>query len=76
MKVFELLEKKGYEPNFKLLDASPKKPHTQAEILRATAELHDRIERQALHYGGLINHQTGAIDNKASIFYPAQIAHK
>jgi hypothetical protein len=75
MKVSELFEAKGYEPNFKLLDASPSKPLTHAEVMVAMAELHDRVHRQAEHYGGKINRKTGKIDNGQSIFYHAQIAH-
>jgi hypothetical protein len=75
MKVSELFEAKGYEPNFKLLDASPSKPLTHAEVMVAMAELHDRVHRQAEHYGGKIDRKTGKIDNKSSIFYHAQIAH-
>jgi hypothetical protein len=76
MKVKELFEKRGYEPNFKLLDASPDKPLTQDEIMAAMDELFDRVHRQAEHYGGKINRKTGKIDIKRHKLLPAVIAHK
>ena len=75
MKVSELLEAKGYEPNFKLLDATPSKPLTHAEVMVAMAELYDRVHRQAEHYGGEIDRKTGKIDRSKHKFYHAQIAH-
>jgi hypothetical protein len=75
MKVAELLEAEGYEPDFKLLDASPSKPLTHAEIMKAMDELHDRIERQATNYGGKVNRKTGKVDRSKHKFFHAQIAH-
>lgn len=76
MKVTELFEVRGYEPKFKLLDASPEKPLTQDEVMAAMDELYDRVHRQAEHYGGKIDRKTGKIDAKHHKFLPAVIAHK
>lgn len=70
-------EKREAEANdsFDLLDGTnPSKPYTPGEILKAMAELHRRIERQAAHYGGKIDQKTGKIDRSAHKFYDAQIA--
>lgn len=75
MKVHELLEAKGYEPDFKLLDASPSKPLTHAEVMVAMAELHDRVHRQQDLYGGKVDRKTGKVDISKHQFVHAQIAH-
>lgn len=67
-------EKEGYEPNFDMLDATPKKPVSLQRIQGAMDELHDRIERQAANYGGKVNRKTGKVNRKRHRFYHAQIA--
>ena len=79
MKISELLEAEAYDPNFKMLDGTnPAKPYTQAEIMKAMAQLHARVHRQAEHYGGnpkkTVNRKTGKVDTTDHRFYDAQIA--
>lgn len=60
--------------NFHMLDATPSVPYSKEVIMKAMAELHRRIERQAVNYGGKIDHKTGKIDRSKHRFYDAQIA--
>lgn len=63
--------------DFELLDAtSPDRPYTPAEIMKAMAELHRRIERQAANYGGDVDHKTGKIDRSKHRYFDAKIARK
>ena len=75
MKVAELFETE-YDPDFKLLDASPSRPYTQAEIMKAMGQLHARVHRQAEHYGAKMDPKTGKLDRSKHKFLPAIIAHK
>lgn len=70
MKVSEL-----FDPNFKLLDASPSKPLDQATVMAAMKQLHARVERQSNLYGGKIDRKTGKIDRSKHQFVPAEISH-
>ena len=70
MKVAEL-----FDPNFKLLDATPSKPIDQKTVMAAMKQLHARVHRQAELYGGEVNHKTGKIDRSKHRFVHAQIAH-
>jgi hypothetical protein len=64
-----------FDPNFKLLDASPSKPLDAKTVMAAMKQLHARVERQADLYGGKIDPKTGKIDKSKHRFVPAQIAH-
>jgi hypothetical protein len=73
VKVSELLED-SYDPAFKMLDIDPSPPHTHDKIMAAMAQLHARVERQALNYGNRVS-RTGRL-LKTHKFYPARIAAK
>jgi hypothetical protein len=62
------------DDSFPMLDATPEKPYSKEVIMKAMAELHRRIERQAANYGGKVDQQTGKIDRSKHKFYDAQIA--
>lgn len=63
------------DDSFAMLDGTnPDKPYTPSQIMKAMAELHRRIERQAVNYGGKIDQKTGRIDRSKHKFYDAQIA--
>lgn len=72
MKVHELLP----NFNFKLLDASPSKPHDKETIMKAMKELHRRVHYQSKKYGGKIDPKTGEIDTSGHELYKAVISHK
>lgn len=63
------------DDDFDMLDGTnPEKPYTHSQIMKAMAELHRRIERQAANYGGKIDQKSGKIDRSKHKFYDAQIA--
>lgn len=62
------------DESFPMLDATPEKPYSKEVIMKAMAELHRRIERQAANYGGKVDQKTGRIDISKHKFYDAQIA--
>lgn len=62
------------DESFPMLDATPEKPYSKEVIMKAMAELHRRIERQAANYGGKVDQKTGKIDRSKHKFYDAQIA--
>lgn len=69
-------ENRSSEANdsFPMLDATPDRPYSKEVIMKAMAELHRRIERQAANYGGKVDQKTGKIDRSKHKFYDAQIA--
>lgn len=74
----KLRELHGYDADFKMLDGTnPEKPYDVATIMAAMKQLHARIERQAVAYGGStkkIDPKTGKVDISKHKFFPAQIA--
>lgn len=70
MKVSEL-----FDPDFKMLDGTnPAKPYDRDTIMKAMAQLHARIERQAANYGGKWDKKKQKMDKSSHHFFPAQIA--
>lgn len=62
------------DDSFDMLDGTPEKPYDRRAIMKAMAELHRRIERQAATYGGKVDQRTGKIDRSKHKFHDAQIA--